>query len=118
MRLASIILLFSISMLMMPFYSIQAEQPEFLIPNQFLIKLNAGVSIQDFADEYNIQPLFRYEHALNGLTIQAPPGIMNKIRIDTRVEMIQQDQQVFITAQVLPTGLDRIDAELNPLAKN
>ncbi len=53
-----------------------------------------------------------YRHALNGYTIKVgnDPGLLNNLRSDPRVALVEQDQKVQMFSQVIPTGVERIGA--------
>ncbi|MBN1511587.1 MAG: S8 family serine peptidase [Phycisphaerae bacterium] len=53
-----------------------------------------------------------YSHALNGFSIQVPPGIVvANLRAQRGVIQAEPDLVMHTCAQTLPTGVDRIDAE-------
>jgi len=116
-QIASIVLFLSIAMLIMPLYAVQAIKPSHIIAGQYLLQFEDGVLPQDFEDDYDIKVLHKYKHAIKGLNFQANDIEIEKIKKDPRVKFVQRDAEVFITVQTLPTGIDRIDTELNPISK-
>ncbi len=46
-----------------------------------------------------------------------PPGRLIALQRDPRVAYVEPNQVFKVNAQVLPTGIDRIDAERDPMAK-
>lgn len=66
-----------------------------------------------------------YKNALKGFSANIPEARLAKIRADDRVAFVSEDAEVRISArkpapqpaQALPTGVNRVDAELNALNK-
>ncbi len=58
-----------------------------------------------------------FKHALHGAAVVVPPGRLIALRHDPRIAYIEENQVFKVNAQTLPTGVDRIDADLDPLAK-
>lgn len=56
---------------------------------------------------------FVYEDALSGFSIELPPQALNGIQNDPRVKYVETDGPVQITAQSIPTGIQRIFAPGN-----
>jgi subtilisin len=54
-----------------------------------------------------------YGHALVGYAARLTPTGLAAVRNDTRVRYVTPDRDVRLAAQVLPTGVDRIDGELS-----
>jgi subtilisin len=54
-----------------------------------------------------------YRHALNGYSGLMSAADAQALRADARVASVSPDRPVSIDAQVLPTGIDRIDGELS-----
>jgi subtilisin family serine protease len=54
-----------------------------------------------------------YEHALKGFAAVIPPARLDRIKADPDVAFVEQDTEVSIAAQTLPTGINRIDGELS-----
>lgn len=57
-----------------------------------------------------------YRYALRGYAAHMSATAAARIARDPRVASIQPDGMVTIDAQTLPTGIDRVDAELSPTA--
>jgi subtilisin family serine protease len=88
--------------------------PADAIPDQYIVILRDGVDPNEFAAELRgqgRQVLQVYSHALNGLAFHGP-----SLADDPRVLRIEPDVVVRTTAQTIPTGVNRIDAELNAVA--
>lgn len=59
---------------------------------------------------------FLYQNAIHGYSAQLTPAAAARIANDPRVLLVEHDGLVTTAAQTLPTGIDRIDAELSPTA--
>ncbi|MFB9967992.1 S8 family serine peptidase [Sinosporangium siamense] len=57
-----------------------------------------------------------YTHALRGYSAKMTAGAAAAVAKDPQVLFVQPDRQVSINVQTLPTGIDRVDAELSPTA--
>jgi subtilisin len=54
-----------------------------------------------------------YGASLKGFAAAIPAGQVNAVRSDPRVAFVAQDREVHAMAQTVPTGVDRVDADLN-----
>lgn len=101
-----------------------AAPPETLpnvVPGNYIVVFHDGVdsdkTVSELAQRHiNMSVHYRYQHALRGMAVRIPPALLEILKADPRVDYIEQDQRVSINAQKLPTGIDRIDAERNPVA--
>jgi subtilisin family serine protease len=97
-----------------------AELPR-VIPSSYVVVFHDNVDTDVAADElkgrFNISVSFRYRYALRGMAVKMPEKVLAKLAADPRVAYIEPDVIVSINAQTLPTGIDRINAELDPTAK-
>lgn len=59
---------------------------------------------------------YRYHSALKGYAGQLTEDAAAQISADSRVAWVERDKPVHITAQSLPTGINRVDADLSPTA--
>ena len=59
---------------------------------------------------------FRYRYALRGMAVRLSDRRMEILRKDPRVAYIEPDVVMSVAAQTLPTGIDRINAELDSTA--
>jgi PKD repeat protein len=58
---------------------------------------------------------FVYQHALRGFSLTIPAAAVEGIRNNPQVAYVEPDLEVFATGtQPVPTGIDRIDADVNP----
>ncbi|KAG2473831.1 MAG: putative Aqualysin 1 [Nitrosopumilales archaeon] len=85
--------------------------PEF-IPGRFIIVLQDGVSPQDVIRGYGVVPDFVYSHALNGFSAPISATLLKDLTQDSRIKFIEQDQRVYAFDQTIPTGINRIDADI------
>jgi subtilisin family serine protease len=100
-----------------------------VVPGQYIVKLAAGVESASTARElgrlYGLTVQYTYSHALNGFAAHIPDVQLAKLQADPRVVSIVADRYVSIdakptppppTGQTLPTGINRVDAELSSAA--
>lgn len=65
------------------------------------------------AGEYGSAPDFTYEHALRGFAARFPVEALEVLSRNAAVAYVEPDQVYRTTAQVLPWGIDRVDADLS-----
>ncbi len=58
-----------------------------------------------------------YKHALKGFAAEVPPEELEALKQDPTVAYVEPDPVVEGEAQIVPTGVDRIDADKSPIAK-
>lgn len=106
-----------------------AAQDGDLVPGQYIIKLVPSVESSRTAKElgrlYGLSVQYTYSHAFQGFAAQIPDAQLAKLQADPRVVSIVPDRYVTINGkptpppppgQTLPTGINRIDAELSATA--
>jgi len=97
-----------------------AKMPH-VIPSSYIVVFNDDVDTDATANElqarFNLSVVFRYRHALRGMAVKMPEKLLARLAADPRVAYIEPDVIVSINAQTLPTGIDRINADLDPTAK-
>jgi subtilisin len=64
------------------------------------------------AQAYGLQTGFIYEHALKGMSAVVPAGRLAALEKDPRVAYVVADMERTISAQTLPTGIQRIFADV------
>ena len=69
------------------------------------------------ARRYGASVTHVYSHALHGYSATMSDTAAKRIAGDPRVAWVQADRPITIAAQSLPTGINRVDAELSPTAK-
>lgn len=84
---------------------------------RYIVVLEPSARPRDVAAAAGVRPDFVYSHALNGFAASLPPQAIAALARSPRVLRIDADQEVHASAQTLPTGVDRIDAEQNGIAR-
>lgn len=92
-----------------------ATRPD-VVPDQYIIVFHDWVrtpaaEAAAMASEHGLGILHVYEFALKGFAATVPAARLERLRQDARVDFISEDRVVEITAQVLPTGVDRIEGD-------
>jgi subtilisin family serine protease len=75
--------------------------------------VNPAAAASDLAKAYGLQPGFLYEHALKGMSAVVPAGRLVALQHDPRVAYVVDDMERHVSAQSLPTGIQRIFANTN-----
>ena len=113
---------FAISLLLTgmitPSYAAVGSNPVALehIPDRFIVVFKNDVQADDFVNKHGVEKIKQYKHALKGVAVKGPPAKIDKIKDDPNVLFVEQDKRFSILTQSIPTGIDRIDAELNSYA--
>ncbi|WP_248963900.1 S8 family peptidase [Sphaerisporangium perillae] len=87
----------------------------------YIVVLKAGTDPSSLADTQArsrggaVAKIF--SHALQGYSAKMSASAASAIAGDSRVLWVQPDRAVSISAQTVPTGVNRADAELSPTAK-
>ena len=86
------------------------------LPNQYIVVLKDGMDApenvaQDIRAKHNFRVGVIYGIALRGFSATISDVDLEKIKNDPRVDFISPDYEVSIDAQILPTGINRINAE-------
>lgn len=95
---------------------------------RYIITLQEGVDQNLFLDEYAVRPNLKFNRVINGFSASFSPEVFRAMSSDKRIKLIEPDlivslppdfsfQAVPLSTQTLPAGIDRIDADLNPIAK-
>jgi len=92
-----------------------------VIPDHYIVvfkdDVDTNVATNDFKGRFKSMTMrHRYSYALRGMSVKMPQAIRDKLAADPRVAYIEPDVIVSINAQTLPTGINRIDADLDPIA--
>jgi subtilisin len=93
------------------------EVQPYAIPGQYIVTLKRGHSPVEVARAHGLRPHAHFSRALSGFAGAVPPGRLHALRQDPRVDFIDPDLQLFISAQTLPSGVKRIGAALSGVAK-
>ncbi len=111
-----------------------AQAPGDRVPDQYIVIFKDGVAnptakARGLAVAHGLTVKYVYSHALKGFAAVIPPGRLAAVQADPDVAFVTPDRVVSIAkpgkgkpggsqpAQVIPTGIDRIDAELSATAK-
>jgi subtilisin len=91
------------------------------IPSQYIVVFKDNVDTDKTANKFlrrfsALEVNFRYKHALRGMAVKMPEQLVAKLAADPSVDYIEQDVYVSLAAQTLPTGVNRINADDDPVA--
>jgi subtilisin len=82
---------------------------------RYIVVLDDGAPLETVLSQHVALPGVKlghtYRHALNGYSAVLSPSALAAIKADGRVQFVSVDRQVRATAQTLPTGINRIDAD-------
>jgi subtilisin family serine protease len=100
----------------------QEADPTREIPGRYIVVLRQGTDVPRAAAELEqatgIRSVRELARGLPGIVAEdVSPAALARLRADLRVEHVEPDRLVQILPQSLPTGLDRVNAELNPTAQ-
>lgn len=79
----------------------------------FKDSINPHAAVPEVAKAYGLQPGFVYEHALKGMSALVPEERLGALARDPRVAYVVEDMERTISAQEIPTGIQRIFADSN-----
>lgn len=89
-----------------------------VIPDSYIIVLNddvpdAAAIASELAQPLDLEVTHTYENALKGFAVRVPSGLdlSSALSADTRVDFVAEDRAVEASAQTLPTGIDRVQAD-------
>ena len=96
----------------------QARLPVEHGPQRYIVVLDDGVSdagraADAMARRYGLGVGFVYGHAIKGFSATIPQARLDAVRSEERVAYVERDNTVHLSAQTLPWGVDRIDADLS-----
>jgi len=75
--------------------------------------VDVGSTASAVANAHGLQVGFVYEHALKGMSVAMPAGRLAALEKDPRVAYVVEDMIRTISAQTVPTGIQRIFADTN-----
>ncbi len=92
-----------------------------IVPDSYIVQFTGDVSdvparVRRLADKYGFEITTVYEHAIKGFPARIPAHVAENLRLEADVLTVVPDRMYHVVAQSLPTGVDRIDTELNPFA--
>ncbi len=86
-------------------------------PDPYIVVLKEGIdpgrAADDHARRLGAEVGHLYRAALNGYAARIPAGRLAELRADPRVDYVEADGAVATTAQTLPWGINRIDADIS-----
>jgi subtilisin len=90
------------------------------VADQYVVVLrddaDAQASAKAAVQKQRVKVLHVYEHAFKGFAFHGSAQAANAIENSPQVDFVAPDRVVELDAQTLPTGIDRIDADLNPIS--
>jgi subtilisin family serine protease len=94
--------------------------PEY-VEGRYIVVLENGAAAGAVADlheaVYGVGVTHVYRTALKGYAAAMPASVAQTIESLPGVEWVEQDKVVRASAQTLPTGINRVDADLSPSAR-
>lgn len=86
-----------------------------IIPNQYIVVLNdtndPKASAEALSRQHGLASMHIYRVALKGFSALIPPLRLEALRKDPRVKSVSADRTIHASADTIPWGIDRIDAE-------
>lgn len=87
-------------------------------PDRYIVVLkdsvdNPGEVASNIAQRNNAQVGFVYKHAIKGFSAVIPNERVAEVRSSNPVDYMERDGTVHATAQTLPWGIDRVDADVS-----
>ncbi|XVV06063.1 S8 family serine peptidase [Actinosynnema sp. CA-248983] len=83
----------------------------------YVVLLQDGAALSAFTADPAVAVTHRYESAVRGYSARMTPATAARLARDPRVALVQRDGVATIAAQSVPTGIDRVDAEVSPTAR-
>lgn len=91
-----------------------AQEAE-IIPGKYIVMLRDDPQV--VAESFGVLRTQTYQHAVTGMSISATEEQIERLRDDPRVLAVEPDRVVWAFEQRLPTGIDRINADLSSISK-
>jgi len=83
------------------------------IPGHYIVKLKDDVNAEEFTRGHGLAANFHYRAAFRGFAGPLSEHQLEKLRHDTRVEYVEVDQVVSVSAQTIPYGIANVGATTN-----
>jgi subtilisin family serine protease len=83
------------------------------IPGRFIVALREDVDPDEVIREHGLLPELTFRTALKGFAGALSPVQVEALRKDPRVTVVEPDRVVTVFGETTPTGVNRIDADLN-----
>ncbi|MCO6411817.1 MAG: S8 family serine peptidase [Thiogranum sp.] len=97
-----------------------AGPPAEVIPSSYIVVYKKGVesdvATSELASRYGAGVKFIYRHALRGAAVTLPQSRLAALLKHPDVAYVEPNLVVRTAAQILPTGVNRINADLDPTA--
>lgn len=96
-----------------------APPQEGIVSGSYIVTLKAGdpdVVARDHAQRQGASVDHVYRYALQGYSAQMSAAAAAEVAADSRVAAVVQDRAVSASAQVVPPGIDRVDADVSSAA--
>ncbi len=91
-----------------------------LIPGRYIVLLKNGVDPEAFADDEGRRQGFVrdavFRAAVRGFAANLPDRVVQALRRNPNVQLVEQDRIIHVQDQMVPTGIDRMDVEQNTAA--
>ena len=87
-----------------------------VVPGAYIVTLKAGdpdTVARDHAQRQGASVDHVYRYALHGYSARMSAAAAARVAADSRVAAVVQDRTVSASAQVIPPGIDRVDADLS-----
>jgi aqualysin 1 len=86
------------------------------IPGRYIVVLEESIPgpsavAREHAQRHGAEVLHTYRHAIRGYAARIPEGRLGEVRADGRVAYVEPDQTTRATAQTVPWGIDKIEAD-------
>jgi len=87
---------------------------------RYLVVLRGDADVSAVAQRAHtrlqVAPTHTYRNAIKGFSAALTPSQLGAMRADPAVAFVEADRVVQLAGQVLPTGINRVDADLSPTA--
>jgi subtilisin family serine protease len=99
-----------------PMSTAEPAPAQSVIPGRYIVVLEDEVRdstavAREHSQRHSAQVLHTYQHALKGYTARIPDHRLDEVRAEERVDYVELDQRAYATAQTLPWGINRVDAD-------
>jgi subtilisin family serine protease len=94
----------------------QAAEGQIVHPDQWIVVLKDDADSGRLLLRHRIQPDRVYRHALNGFAGRIPAAVRQRLAADPDVAYMELDLVARTLQQTTPTGVQRVNAHLNPFA--
>jgi subtilisin len=92
----------------------QNNLPAGIATHIIVFRANAHANVPEFARAHGLTVTHEYQYAIRGIAAIVPQGRLNALSRDPRVAYVEENREVSINAQTVPTGLGRSFASTNP----